>query len=243
MKTKIIPAIDIIDGKCVRLTKGDYQTAKIYDNHPLDVALQFQDLGITHLHLVDLDGAREKRVINYKVLELLANRTSLHIDFGGGVQRDEDIRIAFNSGAKKVTGGSVAIKNPRLFEQWIEEHGPERIILGADSKDGYIAVSGWQEQSAVAIEPFIKQYLEKNITTVIATDISKDGMLQGPSFSLYSQLIANLGTEWNLIASGGVCSISDLNRLSEIGCDAAIIGKAIYEQTISLEEIKTYQLS
>ncbi len=243
MKTQIIPAIDLIEGKCVRLTKGAYESAKIYDNQPLDVALRFQDLGVTHLHVVDLDGAREKRVINHKVLELLASRTQLHIDFGGGIQSDADIEIAFKSGAEKVTGGSVAVNDPELFERWIDKYTPERIILGADSKDEYIAVSGWQEQSTLFIEPFIRHFLQKKITTVIATDIAKDGMLQGPSIELYAKLIQALGTDWNLIASGGVRSLSDIEQLSALGCYGAIVGKAIYEHTLSLEDIKKYHLT
>jgi len=243
VKTRIIPAIDILSGKCVRLTKGAYETAKIYDNQPLDVALRFQDLGVTHLHLVDLDGAREKKVVNHKVLELLASRTDLRIDFGGGIQSDIDIQIAFNSGAEKVTGGSVAVKNPQLFERWIDEYSPNRIILGADSNNGYISVSGWQEQSTLAIEPFIKHFLDKKITTVIATDIAKDGMLQGPSIELYKQLLSALGADWNLIASGGVRSLSDIEQLNEIGCHGAIVGKALYEHTLSLEDIRNYHIS
>ena len=243
MKTQIIPAIDLLEGKCVRLTKGAYESAKIYDNQPLDVALRFQDLGVTHLHMVDLDGAREKRVINHKVLELLASRTQLHIDFGGGIQSDADIEIAFNCGAEKVTGGSIAVNDPELLERWIEKYTPERIILGADSKDEYIAVSGWQEQSTLCIEPFIRHFLNKKITTVIATDIAKDGMLQGPSIELYTKLIQALGTNWNLIASGGVRSLSDIEQLSALGCYGAIVGKAIYERTLSLEDIKKYHLT
>jgi len=201
MKTIIIPAIDLIAGKCVRLTKGDYSSAKIYDNNPVDVAMRFEDLGVTHLHVVDLDGAREKHIVNYKVLEQLASKTSMRIDFGGGVQSSEDLKIAFESGADQVTGGSIAVKNPELFEQWIQEYSSERIVLGADSHHEQIAVSGWQEASELKVEPFIRDYIEKGIKTVIATDIAKDGMLQGPSLSLYESLIRAIDRPWNLIAS------------------------------------------
>jgi len=192
MRTIIIPAIDLIAGKCVRLTKGDYSSAKVYDNNPVDVAMRFEDLGVTHLHVVDLDGAREKYIVNYKILEQLASKTSMRIDFGGGVQSSEDLKIAFESGADQVTGGSIAVKNPELFEQWIQEYSSERIVLGADSHHEQIAVSGWQEASELKVEPFISYYIEKGIYTVIATDIAKDGMLQGPSLSLYESLIQPL---------------------------------------------------
>ena len=240
MRTIIIPAIDLIAGKCVRLTKGDYSSAKIYDNNPVDVAMRFEDLGVTHLHVVDLDGAREKHIVNYKVLEQLASKTSMRIDFGGGVQSSEDLKIAFESGADQVTGGSIAVKNPELFEQWIQEYSSERILLGADSHHEQIAVSGWQEASELKVEPFIRDYIEKGIQTVIATDIAKDGMLQGPSLSLYESLIQAIDRPWNLIASGGVRSIQDIESLSRIGCYGAIVGKAIYEETLKLEEIKSY---
>ena len=240
MRTIIIPAIDLIAGKCVRLTKGDYSSAKIYDNNPVDVAMRFEDLGVTHLHVVDLDGAKEKHIVNYKVLEQLASKTSMRIDFGGGVQSSEDLKIAFESGADQVTGGSIAVKNPELFEQWIQEYSSERILLGADSHHEQIAVSGWQEASELKVEPFIRDYIEKGIQTVIATDIAKDGMLQGPSLSLYESLIQAIDRPWNLIASGGVRSIQDIESLSRIGCYGAIVGKAIYEKTLKLEEIKSY---
>lgn len=240
MRTVIIPAIDLIEGRCVRLTKGDYSSAKVYDNNPVDVAMRFEDLGVTYLHVVDLDGAREKHIVNYKILEQLASKTSLQIDFGGGVQSSEDLKIAFESGAHQVTGGSIAVKNPGLFEQWIQEYSSKRIILGADSHHEKIAVSGWQEASELSVEPFIRDYIEKGIQTVIATDIAKDGMLQGPSISLYKSLLQAIEQPWNLIASGGVRSMQDIEALNQIGCYGVIVGKAIYEETLKLEEIKNY---
>lgn len=233
---RIIPAIDIIEGKCVRLSKGDYNTKKIYNEDPVEVAQQFEDAGLQYLHLVDLDGAKAKHIVNWKVLEKLANKTRLRIDFGGGIKSDEDLRIAFESGAQQITGGSIAVKEPVKFTSWITAYGAEKIILGADALDGKIAVSGWQEESDMEIESFIQDYVEKGIEYVISTDISKDGMLEGPSFDLYRSIQEKM-PEIKLIASGGVSSMDDLVKLKENGLEGAIVGKAIYENRVSLKEL------
>ena len=235
---RIIPAIDIIDGKCVRLTKGDYSTKKVYNENPLEVAKEFEGAGIKYLHLVDLDGAKAQHVVNYKILEQITSKTRLKIDFGGGLKTDEDLHIAFNSGAKQVTGGSIAVKNPEIFESWINKYGGIKIILGADCNNEKIAVSGWQEESDMEVIPFIQGYESKGIKYVICTDIAKDGMLEGPSFDLYKRIL-NDTKDIKLIASGGVTSIDDLNRLEDLGCEAAIIGKAIYEGHIKLSDLGT----
>jgi phosphoribosylformimino-5-aminoimidazole carboxamide ribotide isomerase len=242
---RIIPAIDIIEGKCVRLTKGDYNTKKVYNENPLEVAKEFEASGIEYLHLVDLDGAKEKHIVNYKVLEQIASKTSLKIDFGGGLKANEDLYIAFNSGAKQVTGGSIAVKDPKTFEGWIAKYGTQKIILGADSKDGKIAISGWKEKSNEDIIPFIQNYQKKRIQYVICTDISKDGMLEGPSFELYKSIIQECTSNSNrqsikLIASGGVSSLEDLNALKDLGCEGVIIGKALYEGHIQLRDLERY---
>jgi len=243
---RIIPAIDIIDGKCVRLSKGDYTTKKIYNEHPLEVAKEFEQAGITYLHLVDLDGAKASTIINHKVLEQIASKTSLKIDFGGGLKSDRDVEIAFNSGANQITGGSIAVKNPRVFENWIAKYGADKIILGADfypdSSGGKIATNGWQEESSLALIPFIKDYHQKGIVSVICTDISKDGMLQGPSFEIYKQILSNVN-ELKLIASGGISTFNELPQLAENGCEGVIIGKAIYENKISLKQLETYLIN
>lgn len=236
---KIIPAIDIIDGKCVRLTQGDYSQQKKYNDNPLEVAKAFEDAGITHLHLVDLDGAKQKHIVNHKVLEQIASNTKLKIDFGGGLQSDKDLQIAFNAGAHQVTGGSIAIKNSDLFESWIGQFGTEKIILGADAKHGMIAVGGWQEVTQVSVFDLIEKYLKKGIQYVLCTDISKDGLLQGPSFSLYTDIIEKF-PQINLIASGGVTTIEDIEKLEAMGLFGAIIGKAYYEGNIKLEELKKF---
>lgn len=236
---QIIPAIDIIDGKCVRLTQGDYQQKKVYNEDPLEVALEFEDAGLTRLHLVDLDGAKASRIINHKVLERLASNTGLHIDFGGGLKSNEDVRIAFESGARQITGGTVAVKNPELFEGWLQQYGSEKIILGSDVKDGLVAVSGWQEKSQLELFPFLKDYLEKGVRYTICTDVSKDGLLAGSALELYQQIRATF-PELHLIASGGVTSMAEVEKLAEIGCYGAIIGKAIYEQKISLKELQKF---
>ena len=233
---KIIPAIDIIEGKCVRLSRGDYDTKKMYNKDPLEVAKSFEDAGIQYLHLVDLDGAKAGHIINRKVLEKLATKTGLHIDFGGGIQSDEDIHIAFESGAQQVTVGSIAVKEPAKFISWITTYNPEKIILGADIMNGRIAVSGWQEGTDREIGSFIQDYVSKGIKYVISTDISKDGMLEGPSFELYESILKKL-PELKLIASGGISSLDDLIQLKEKGLEGAIIGKAIYEKKITLKEL------
>src|SRR5690606_32350822 len=242
---RIIPDIDIIDGKCVRLTKGDYDTKKIYNENPLEVAKMFEAAGIEYLHLVDLDGAKAQHIVNFKVLEQISTKTSLKIDFGGGLKTNEDLHIAFNSGAKQITGGSIAIKDPHTFEGWISKYGSEKIILGADSNKGKIAISGWQEDSNEDVIPFIKGYQKKSIKYVICTDISKDGMLEGPSFDLYKQIIdectnSSSGQSIKLIASGGISIIDELPKLKALGCEGVIIGKAIYENRISLKQLEAF---
>ncbi|WP_339726005.1 1-(5-phosphoribosyl)-5-[(5-phosphoribosylamino)methylideneamino]imidazole-4-carboxamide isomerase [Maribacter stanieri] len=239
---RIIPAIDIIDGKCVRLSKGDYDTKKIYNENPLEVAKEFEAHGIMHLHLVDLDGAKSKHIVNHKVLEKIASQTGLQIDFGGGLKTDDDLRIAFESGAKQITGGSIAVKDSDTFIGWIEKHGADKIILGADAMDEKVAVSGWQEESKELLIPFIQGYQEKGITYVICTDISKDGMLEGPSFELYKRILEQTN-DLKLIASGGISTFDELPKLAEMGCESTIIGKAIYENRISLKQLESYILS
>ena len=237
---RLIPAIDIINGKCVRLTKGDYNTQKIYNENPLEVAKQFQDSGIKYLHLVDLDGAKAKHIINYKVLEQIASKTKLKIDFGGGLKSDKDLRIAFNSGARQVTGGSIAVKDRDTFIGWISKYGSQKIILGADCYNEKIAISGWTEKSNIDVIPFIKNYQREGITYVICTDIAKDGMLEGASTQLYKKVIKESNNDIKLIASGGVNSIEDIYDLKNIGCEGAIVGKAIYEKRISFKELEKY---
>jgi phosphoribosylformimino-5-aminoimidazole carboxamide ribotide isomerase len=239
---RIIPAIDIIDGKCVRLSKGDYDTKKIYNENPLEVAKEFEAHGITHLHLVDLDGAKSKHIVNHKVLEQIASQTGLQIDFGGGLKADEDLRIAFESGAKQITGGSIAVKDADIFISWIEKHGADKIILGADALDEKVAVSGWQEESKEELIPFIQSYQSKGIQFVICTDISKDGMLEGPSFELYKRILEQTN-DLKLIASGGISTFDELPKLAEMGCEGTIIGKAIYENRISLKQLESYILN
>ncbi|WP_264550924.1 1-(5-phosphoribosyl)-5-[(5-phosphoribosylamino)methylideneamino]imidazole-4-carboxamide isomerase [Flavobacterium sp. N2038] len=236
---RIIPAIDIIDGKCVRLSKGDYDTKIIYNENPLEVAKSFEAHGIEYLHLVDLDGAKSSKIVNYKILEQIASQTSLKIDFGGGLKSDDDLRIAFESGANQITGGSIAVKNRAIFEKWISEYGSEKIILGADAKDEKIAVSGWLEDSDEELIPFIQDYQSKGIQYVICTDIAKDGMLQGPSFDLYSKILAE-ASGVKLIASGGISTFDELPKLAEAGCEGTIIGKAIYEGRITLKQLENY---
>ena len=232
---RIIPAIDIIDGKCVRLTKGDYTTKKIYNENPLEIAKSFEDNGIQFLHVVDLDGAKSNRIINYKILEKLASQTTLAIDFGGGLKSEKDVEIAFESGAKQITGGSIAAKNRSEFVGWINRFGAEKVILGADCKDRKIATDGWLEESDTDVIEFIQSYEQNGIRDVISTDISKDGMLEGPSINLYKDILNQ--TQVNIIASGGVSNINDLYRLKEIGCSGVIIGKAIYEGRITIKEL------
>ena len=239
---RIIPAIDIIEGKCVRLTKGDYNTKKIYNENPLEIAKQFEDAGIKYLHVVDLDGAKASHIVNYKTLEQIAAKTSLKIDFGGGLKSNKDLHIAFESGASQITGGSIAVKSPKVFSNWIDIYGSDKIILGADCNNEKIAISGWQEESDLEVIPFINYYQSKDIEYVICTDISKDGMLEGPSFNLYKRIIAKCNGI-KLIASGGISTYDELPRLKEIGCEGVIIGKAIYENRISLKQLEEYILS
>lgn len=233
---RIIPAIDIIDGKVVRLSEGDYNRATTYNDDPVETAKQFEDYGITHLHLVDLDGARSQGIVNHKVLEKICKATNLKVDFGGGIKSDKDIQIAFESGATQVTGGSIAIKNPELFKSWIDKYGSERIILGADSKNRKIATNGWLETSDSDVVDFIKQYQTEGVEYVICTDITKDGMLNGPALELYEEIIS--ATNVKLIASGGVSNVGDLVRLKKLGCEGAIVGKALYEGQISLNQLQ-----
>jgi len=239
---RIIPAIDIIEGKCVRLSKGDYDTKKIYNENPLEVAKEFEAHGIEYLHLVDLDGAKSKHIVNHKVLEKIASNTNLKIDFGGGLKTDDDLRIAFESGANQITGGSIAVKDRDTFISWINKYSPEKIILGADAKDEMVAVSGWMEESKEELIPFIQTYLKEGIRAVICTDISKDGMLEGPSFDLYRKILEACGPNILLIASGGISTFEELPKLAELGCEGTIIGKAIYENRISLKQLEKFIL-
>jgi phosphoribosylformimino-5-aminoimidazole carboxamide ribotide isomerase len=233
---ELIPAIDLIDGKCVRLTQGDYAASTVYDSNPLDVARRFEDHGIRRLHLVDLDGARAGHIVHYRILEQLAARTSLVIDFGGGLKRQEDVETAFNSGAQMITGGSIAVKDPDTFTAWITAFGSDRIILGADVRDGKIAVSGWQETTEYEWQSFVQGYYEKGIRKIISTDIHRDGMLQGPAIDLYKALRAAFPQSY-VIASGGVSSVEDIEALAEAGIPAVIFGKAFYEGRIRLKDL------
>lgn len=235
----IIPAIDIIDGKAVRLTKGDYNQKKIYNEDPLEVAKMFEGAGVQRLHLVDLDGAKQKKITNQRVLESIASNTSLRIDFGGGVQSDHDIQLAFDSGAKQVTGGSIAVKDPDLFEGWLEKYGPERIILGADVLNGKIAISGWQEDSSWGLDAFLEKYIAKSIKYVISTDVSKDGVLAGPATDLYADMTVKF-PYLEIIASGGVAEMRDILELDKLPLHGVIVGKAIYENRISMKEIEDF---
>ena len=236
---RIIPAIDIINGECVRLSKGDYNQKTVYSKNVLDVAKNFEDNGIQFLHLVDLDGAKQNRIINYKILEKISSQTNLIIDFGGGLKSEEDIKIAFESGAKQVTLGSIAVKNPDLFLKSLEKYGSEKIILGADARKEKIAISGWLEESESNIYDFIKEKIKIGIQYVISTDIDKDGMLEGPSFDLYEKIIGE-NPNIKLIASGGITSASDLEKVKSIGCEGAIIGKALYENRIKFNDLKPF---
>ncbi|MFK8105117.1 MAG: 1-(5-phosphoribosyl)-5-[(5-phosphoribosylamino)methylideneamino]imidazole-4-carboxamide isomerase [Saprospiraceae bacterium] len=232
---KIIPAIDILDGKCVRLTEGDYATQKIYYTQPIEFAKQLEDHGIEYLHVVDLDGAKSKHIVNYPTLTELCTKTNLKVDFGGGIKTDQDIKIAFDCGASQVTAGSIAVKEPTMFLAWLARYGSDKIILGADCKAGRIYTNGWLESSELSIFDFIKTYEVQGVTQVICTDISKDGNLQGPAHELYAEILRT--TQVQVIASGGVTSLEDLQRLKSIGCAGAIIGKALYEGKISLQDL------
>ncbi|MBP5742002.1 MAG: 1-(5-phosphoribosyl)-5-[(5-phosphoribosylamino)methylideneamino]imidazole-4-carboxamide isomerase [Paludibacteraceae bacterium] len=236
---ELIPAIDIIEGKCVRLSQGDYNQKKVYNENPVEVAKEFEDAGVKRLHLVDLDGAKAKHIINHKTLESIATKTNLTIDFGGGRKTDEDLRIAFESGAAMVTGGSIAVKDPEVFTGWIKKFGAERIILGADVKDGKVAISGWIENTDIDLFDFLGKYRESGINKVICTDIKKDGMLQGPSLSLYESILQK-DPETYLIASGGVSCVDDIVALEEKNVPAVIFGKAIYEGRIKLKDFERF---
>lgn len=233
---RIIPAIDIIDGKCVRLTKGNYNTKKIYNENPLEVAKEFEANGIKYIHLVDLDGAKSQHIVNFKILEQIAKKTNLDIDFGGGIKSDKDLEIAFDKGASQVTGGSAAANNSETFLGWLKKYGNSKIILGADCRDRKISTNGWQNSSELDVVDFIKEYEKSGISYVICTDIAKDGMLQGTSIELYSEILADCNV--NLIASGGITSLNELVELKKIGCEGAIIGKAIYEGKISIKDLQ-----
>ncbi len=266
---RIIPAIDIIEGKCVRLSKGDYATKKIYNENPLEVAKNFEAHGIKYLHLVDLDGAKSSHIVNYKILEQIASKTSLKIDFGGGLKSDEDLKIAFESGADQITGGSIAVKNPATFKKWLKIYGSDKIILGADAYNEKVAISGWQEESDQELIPFIQSYQQEGVQYVICTDIAKDGMLEGPSFGLYRKILKKCdmsvraqsrtkndlsakpvlseakrlegaSNSIKLIASGGISTFDEIPKLAELGCEGTIIGKAIYENKISLKQLENY---
>jgi phosphoribosylformimino-5-aminoimidazole carboxamide ribotide isomerase len=232
----VIPAIDIIDGKCVRLSEGDFSTRKEYSADPVHVARRFEDAGLTHLHVVDLDGARTGSIVHHKLLSSIASSTELSIDFGGGLKSDSDVKLAFDSGARQVTGGSIAVKNVAVFRNWIREFGPDRIILGADVRDGKIAVSGWQETTDLLIGPFVEEFSRDGIRYSIVTEISRDGRLTGPDFQLYASLQEQF-PEINWVASGGVSGADDLRRLEKMGMYGAIVGKAFYEGHIRLEEM------
>ena len=233
---EIIPAIDIIGGKCVRLSEGDYSTKKIYSENPLEVAKQYDDLGFKRLHLVDLDGAKSKKIVNIDVLESIVSNTSLWVDFGGGIRSSRDLKMAFNAGASQVTGGSIAVNNPDLFREWITDYGTEKIILGADVRNEKIAISGWEENSGLDLFTFLERYMSLGLREVICTDVAKDGMLQGPSFDLYAKIQSKF-PDIKLIASGGVANMDDVIHLKDKGLYGAIIGKAIYENKIDLKEL------
>ncbi len=232
---RIIPAIDILDGKCVRLTKGDYMSVRQYSEDPLEMAMRFEDAGCRYLHVVDLDGARSKHIVNANVLEKIAYGTSLKIDFGGGIKSIVDIDTAINCGASQVTIGSVAVTNPPLFIEWLEKYGSEKIILGADFRNGLVAFNGWINESTVNIYDLINSLSAKGVTYAICTDISRDGMMSGPSVDTYRKLVKDTGI--NIIASGGIASIADITELEKAGCEGAIIGKVLYENRITLDEI------
>lgn len=235
----IIPAIDIIDGKCVRLTQGDYQRKKEYSSDPLEIARQYEDHGIRRLHLVDLDGAKARKVVNYQVLEKITKHTGLQVDFGGGVQSDKDLQLVFELGAAQVTGGSIAVREPETFLGWIQKYGADKIILGADARDRKIAIGGWQEDTTTDVIDFIRDYAKQGVQYVICTDVARDGLLQGPAHALYQDIIAHNPTI-RLIASGGVSGVEDLQKLQEIKLDGVIVGKAIYENKISLKELEPF---
>ena len=234
---ELIPAIDIIDGQCVRLTKGDYAQKTVYRNHPWEVAKEFETYGFKRLHVVDLDGAKAKHIVNCDVLQKITTETSLTVDFGGGIKTDEDIEKAFASGAKMVTVGSIAVTNPELFLSWIKKYGADRMILGADVRNGKISINGWKEDSSEDLLPFLRKYVDAGVTNVLCTEISKDGTLQGPAIDLYKRIMQEY-PNLHLIASGGVSSIDDIKALEAAGIPAVVFGKAIYEGRINLKELE-----
>ena len=236
---ELIPAIDLIDGKCVRLSQGDYAQKKVYDERPEEVAKAFEDAGVRRLHVVDLDGAKAQHIVNWRTLERISSQTSLEVDFGGGLKSDDDLKMAFECGASMVTGGSIAVKNPDVFYGWVQQYGGERIILGADVQEEKLAVSGWQEVTSIDLMPFLKDNMEKGLKKTICTDISKDGMLQGPSVTLYEKIL-NEFPDLYLIASGGVSSLEDIEALERAKVPAVIFGKAIYEGRIQLQDFKRF---
>ena len=236
MRIELIPAIDIIDVKCVRLTQGDYSSQKVYNENPVEVAREFADYGIRRLHIVDLDGAKSQHVVNLQVVEQIRSATDLVIDFGGGVKSDADLQKAFDAGADMVTIGSLAVKQPETFLRWLDIFGASRIILGADVRNGLISINGWQEEDGEQLIPFVRKYVEKGVVQVLCTDISKDGMLQGPAIELYRQVLSSF-PDLHLIASGGVSSIDDIKALDEAGVPAVVFGKAIYEGKIKLSDL------
>lgn len=236
---EIIPAIDLIDGKCVRLTQGDYEQKKEYSSNPMEVAQHFADHGIRRLHLVDLDGAKQRTVVNLNVLEQITTHTPLAVDFGGGVQSDEDLRRVFEAGAQQVTGGSIAVRQPEVFLRWLNHYGADKIILGADARDRLVTISGWQEKSALDVIDFVHDYQQRGVRHVICTDVAKDGLLQGPSFDLYDDIRAQVPSV-QLIASGGITTVDDLRQLKAGGLYGAIIGKALYEGTLTLQDLTEF---
>lgn len=237
---ELIPAIDIIDGKCVRLTKGDYNNKKIYNENPVTVAQEFEKQGFRRLHIVDLDGAKSNHIVNVDILKRITSETNLIVDFGGGIKTDNDIELAFQNGASMVTIGSIAVTQPKLFVSWIDKYGPERIILGADVRNGKISINGWKEDSTEELLPFLKYYIDKGINKVLCTDISKDGMLQGTAIELYKSVMREYPS-LQLIASGGVSCLSDIIELEKNGIPAVVFGKAIYEGKINLNELWEWQ--
>jgi phosphoribosylformimino-5-aminoimidazole carboxamide ribotide isomerase len=233
---RIIAALDILGGKCVRLTRGDFSTQKIYNEDPLEVAKEIQDNGIRYLHFVDLDGAKNKMIINYWILEKIASKTSLEIDFGGGIRSDHDLKIAFASGARQVTAGSIAVTSPDLVHEWFLKYGNQRIILGADAINRKIAINSWQQETEEDVVSFIQKYFSKGMKYTICTDVARDGMMQGPATELYREILSS--AKVNLIASGGITTIKDIEDIQEAGCEGVIIGKALYEGKIKLSELR-----
>ena len=239
---EIVPAIDIIDGKCVRLSQGDYSSKKVYSESPVEIAKQFEGAGIKRLHVVDLDGAKSHCIVNHKSLEQIASKTALTVDFGGGLKTDRDLEIAFSCGAAMITGGSIAVKDPDTFAGWINTFGSERIILGSDAKNKKIAISGWTESTELDLFGFLQSYMDKGITKTICTDISKDGMLQGPSFDLYVEMKQAMPSLY-IIASGGISCANDIHKLNDLGIDSVIVGKAFYEGRISLDQLQYFTIN